>query len=171
LSNLLKSWCYGTTRSRNDAWLSSLDKEETKRRKKFHRKFEKKFRKFRQHPLSEERHEVIHRSGQPHWEVRKKGKFKDYTGGPNNPLPAVEEFPFIPREDPAFCGYADSSPPLIEPVPADFWWVIPQKNGTLTLPLFDACRGFLGLARELEVFARQLYQDIHQGKKLTSPPW
>jgi hypothetical protein len=146
--------------------------EETKRRKKFQRKFEKKFAKFRQHPLSEERHEVIHRSGLPHWEVRVKGRFRTYVGGPMNPLPLVEEFPHITGEDPAFWVLADSSPMLVEPMAADFCWVIPQPGGAAkTLPLFDECRAFLQAARDLEALARRLYQDIHQGHQLTSPPW
>lgn len=94
-----------------------------------------------------------------------------------NRLPAVEEFPFIPRQDPAFCLLADSSPPLVEPMAADFWaadfwWVIPQPDGTdKSHPLFAEYRNFLRAAGSLEARARQLCQVIHQGQKLTSPPW
>jgi hypothetical protein len=168
----IKSWLGGSAWTGNDLWLSSLGGDEKKRRKKFQRKFEREFNRFRQFPLSEERHEVIHRSGLAHWQVTVKGRFKTYVGGPMNRLPAVEEFPCIPREDPAFWLLADSSPPLVEPTAADFWWVIPQPNGTdRSLPLFEECRSFLRAAGGLEALARQLYQDIHQGQKLTSPPW
>jgi hypothetical protein len=168
----MKSWLGGSAWTGNHSWLSSLGEGERKRRKKFQRKFEREFKKFRQFPLSEERHEVIHRSGLAHWQVRVKGRFKTYVGGPMNRLRAVEEFPFISREDPSFWLFADSSPPLVEPMAADFWWVIPQPDGTdKSLPLFDECRTFLRAAGGLETLARQLYQDVHQGQKLTSPPW
>jgi hypothetical protein len=150
---------------------STAADEEKKRRKEFQHKFDKKLRKFRKHPLSDERHEVIHRSGLPHWEVRVKGRFTTFTGGPMNPLPAVEELPIIPREDPKFWLFADSSPLPLEPKAADFWWVIPQANGPdKSLPLFDECRAFLHAAQDLEAHARQLHQAIHQGKTLTKPP-
>jgi hypothetical protein len=155
-----------------DAWVLSVTKEEKKRRRKFHRKFEKKFIQFRRHPLSNERHEVMHRSGLPHWEVRVKGTFKTYIGGPMNPLPPQEDWPVIPREDPAFWALADTSPRLLEALRDDFYWVIPQPDGTIfSLPLFEECRNFLQAANDLVEHARQLYQAIHQGHALTSPPW
>jgi hypothetical protein len=160
LGNAIKRWWHGSTPA----------EEEKKRRKKFQRKFDKKLRKFRQHPLVEERHEVIHRSGLPHWEVRVKGRFETYIGRPMNPLPAVEQWPIIPREDPAFWVLADSSPLPLEPMADDFSWVIPQPNGPdKELPLFDECRAFLRAARDLAAHARQLQQTIHQGQTLTKP--
>jgi hypothetical protein len=153
------------------AWLSSLDDEETKRRKKFQRKFEKKVQQFRQHPLSKQRNEVCHYSGVPNWEVRVRGRFETYIGGPMNPLPAVEKWPIIHKEDPVFWELADSSPRPLEPTAADFWWVIADPIGpTRSLPLFDECRAYVKAARDLAVRAHRLYQEIHQGHTLTKPP-
>ncbi len=152
-------------------WYRRLGEEEKKRREKFQREFDKNLGKFRQHPLSDERHEVIHRSGLPHWEVRVKGRYKTYIGGPMNPLPAVEQWPIIPREDPAFWLLANSTPLPLEPTAADFWWVIAQPSGPdRSLPLFDECRAFLRAACDLGAHARQLHQAIHQGQTLTKPP-
>jgi hypothetical protein len=154
-----------------DKWIAKLDQQEQYRRKEFQDQFESKFAPFRQLPLGKERNIVLHREGVAHWEVRVKGRWGEYVGGPTTPLPSVEMPPPITREDPEFFGFADYPLPPIVPMPNDFWWAIPQADGTVRREeLFPECKRFLSEAAALAGYARVLFQNIHEGQPFSLPP-
>jgi hypothetical protein len=157
---------------KKNPWLLAVDEGEKKRRKRFHRKFEKRFSVFRELPLNTERNEVHHRSGMARWEVVVKGMYGTYQGGPDKPLPSAET-PFINAGDDPALQWAAAEAPVLPIVPSwqDFWWRVPQPDGTeKRLPLVDECKKFLAAARELADYGRQLFQAIHAGHKFTPPP-
>jgi hypothetical protein len=154
-------------------WLRSLDSNEQDRRKQFRDQFKLKFKPFCNHPLSVERKEVGHWSGVAHWEVRIKGHFgKTYIGGPTTRLPDTECAPPYGGKDAALAWITSKNILPLVPSWSDFWWVIPQQNGTmLSLALFANCKQYLGEAENLTAHARRLYASIHEGQTFTLPPW
>jgi hypothetical protein len=153
-------------------WLRSLDSNEQARRKQFRDQFELKFKSFDEHPLSVERKEVAHWSGVAHWEVRINGRFGEtYVGGPTARLPDADCPPPYEGEDAALAWITSTNILPLVPGWSDFWWVIPQQNGTKSLPLFTTCNEYLGKADDLTEHARRLYESIHQGQTFTLPPW
>ena len=163
---------FGYDPHKRNTWLLSLDPLEQGRRMNFQTQFKTKFALFQQLPLNKERNEAHHGSGVAHWEVRVKGRWGTYIGGPKKPIPSTESPPVVPGEDPALAILAASSIRPVEPMHTDFWWALPQANGSVSsLPLFPECKRFLEAAQTLVNSARQLFLSIHYGKPFTLPPW
>jgi hypothetical protein len=163
---------FGYDKPHLNSWLLALDQQEQDRRKDFQKQFKAKFDPFRQLPLNGERNEAHHGSGVAHWEARVKGRWGTYIGGPTKPIPSTESPPAVPGEDSALAILAANSILPIEPMHTDFWWAIPQPDGSVrSLPLFLECRSFLPAATGLVIHARQLFQNIHNGHPFTLPPW
>ncbi len=159
---------FGYDQPDRNTWLLSLDQQEKNRRENFRDQFKPKHKQFRALPLTKERDITAHREGVAHWEIRVKGRFGTYIGGPKKRIPSAESRPPVQGEDPAL-SFLDTPLPIVPRHP-DFFWVIPQPNGSPTeLPLFPECRSYLETAKKLVADGRKLFQSIHNGHPFTLP--
>lgn len=152
-------------------WLLTLSQQEQVRRKDFQNQFETRLASFRKLPLANERNIALHREGVANWEVRVKGRWGEYVGGPTTVLPSFEIPPPLTREDPNFWRLADYPLPLVVPLHTDFWWAIPQPDGSIMRSqLFPECNKFLVESVDVVAYARELVKTVHEGSPFTVPP-
>jgi hypothetical protein len=155
---------------KND-WLQQLDDSEQQRRRQFQKKFRKKTRQFDKMPLSDERHETIHRSGVGRWRVDFNGLYGEHSGNPRQPVAHVESPPIVPDAPADFAWLTAQNMIPIRPTASNFTLEIVGPNGTNDRrPLFDECQSYLKEAELLIEVAKQLFQEIHGTNQFTARP-
>jgi hypothetical protein len=155
------NYCFGEDKIKP---IEGADQEEKTRRKAFSDQFELHHKKFREHPLSNERNISFHRAGYPSVEVTIAGRFGlEHIGSPVKPVPSAESPRFgDPGNDPALQWAATQAPFPVQPMWSDF--TIDGK------PLFVECRTYLTIAQQLADHARSISQRVHGSSSLTPPP-
>ena len=145
-------------------WFGALPPDARTRRKKFSAGFKPCYDKFRQHPLSNARNISFHRTGYPDVQVSITGRFGvNHIGSPVKPVPTAESRPVSDIGDRPVGVWAATQAPLpIRPSWTDF-----TLDGK---PLFEECRAYLELAKQLIDQARDICTRVHGTDSLTTLP-
>jgi hypothetical protein len=145
-------------------WFGALSRDEKTRRQKFSAGFNPSYETFRQHPLSNARNISFHRTGYPDVEVSIAGRFGvNHIGSPVKSVPTAESRPVSDIGDmPVGVWAATQAPQPVRPRWTDF-----TLGGK---PLFDECRAYLELAKQLVDQARRICLSVHRTDSLTTPP-
>jgi hypothetical protein len=145
-------------------WFGALPSDEKTRRQMFSAGFKPCYDTFRQHPLSNARNISFHRTGYSDAQVSITGRFGvTHTGSPVKQVPTAESRPVSDIGDMPVGGWAATQSPLpVRPTWSDF-----TLDGK---PLFDECRAYLELAKQLVDQARDICARVHGTDSLTTPP-
>jgi hypothetical protein len=145
-------------------WSDALEPDERTRRQKFSAGFKPCYETFRQHPLSNARNISFHRTGYSDVQVSITGRFGvNHVGSPVKAVPTAESRPISDIGDtPVGVWAATQAPQPIRPRWTDF-----TLDGK---PLFDECRTYLELAKQLVEQARGICLAVHETAKLAIPP-
>ena len=138
-------------------WLDHLDPDEQLRRRKFTAEFAPLHEVFRDHPLTQARDRVFHRTGIAPVTIR----ISDFFGVVHvgNPLCNVP----TATSNPAHRGIGPERLAAVEP-----WHHSEFKLDGM--PLFPLCTGYLEDANALVAKARDIAKRVHGDKPLSSPP-
>src|ERR1700730_7388619 len=157
--------CFGADRVLKQAgWFGQLSVDEQTRRKTFSKGFRKARAKFSKHHLTNERNTSEHRLGYSGVEGKVIGPFGEvHTASPVKRVPTAESRRFDnPANEPGLpLGW------LHTPQPVQPMWHQFTIGGK---PLFDECRDYLQLARDLRDQAQNLCQQVHGSDTVTPPP-
>jgi hypothetical protein len=149
--------CFGEDRVLRD-WFRTLPEDQQQRRTQFSKRFRDERDRFRDHDLTDERNNSLHRIGVPGATVAHTGLFGvQYVGTAVAPIPASETRPLPP---------GDPHPWLARPTPVRPHWSDFTIDGK---PLFDECHNYLKLANELVEHARRIANEVHGSHSLTPP--